>query len=124
MNIKIDRFVIWIFELEDWKDVYEYILNLNVMKYILEGVFIEEDVKKFVIDNSGEYVEMFFVVLKDEKMVIGYIVFFKYFGDYMYEIGWVFYFDYQGKGYVLEAVSVLLGFGFKMMKLYWIIVIC
>lgn len=124
MNIKTDRLVIRTFEPEDWKDVYEYTSNLNVMKYIPEGVFTEEDAKKFVMDNSGEHAEMFPVVLKDEKTVIGHIAFFKYFGDHTYEIGWVFHPDYQGKGYASEAASALLGFGFKTMKLHRIIATC
>lgn len=124
MNIKTDRLVIRTFEPEDWKDVYEYTSNLNVMKYIPEGVFTEGDAKKFVMDNSGEHAEMFPVVLKDEKTVIGHIAFFKYFGDHTYEIGWVFHPDYQGKGYASEAASALLGFGFKTMKLHRIIATC
>ncbi|RDY85366.1 GNAT family N-acetyltransferase [Bacillus amyloliquefaciens] len=124
MNIKTDRLVIRTFEPEDWKDVYEYTSNLNVMKYIPEGVFTEEDAKKFVIDNSGEDAEMFPVVLKDGKTVIGHIAFFKYFGDHTYEIGWVFHPDYQGKGYASEAASALLEFGFKTIKLHRIIATC
>lgn len=64
------------------------------MKYILEGVFFKEDVKEFVNKNRGDNVEKFFVVLRDENFFIGYIVFYKYFGEYMYEIGWVFNLKY------------------------------
>lgn len=121
MKIKTDRLVIRTFEREDWQDVYEYTSNPEVMKYIPEGVFSEEDAKKFVIENSGEHAEKYPVLLKDEKTVIGHIAFFKYFGDHTYEIGWVFHPAYQGKGYASEAASAVLAFGFNEMKLHRII---
>ena len=55
MNIKTDRLVIRTFEPEDWQDVYAYTSNPNVMKYIPEGAFTEEDARKFVTENSGEH---------------------------------------------------------------------
>ncbi|UZD74666.1 GNAT family N-acetyltransferase [Bacillus siamensis] len=124
MKIKTDRLVIRTFEREDWQDVYEYTSNPEVMKYIPEGVFSEEDAKKFVIENSGEHAEKYPVLLKDEKTVIGHIAFFKYFGGHTYEIGWVFHPAYQGKGYASEAASAVLAFGFNEMKLHRIIATC
>ncbi|WP_044640101.1 GNAT family N-acetyltransferase [Risungbinella massiliensis] len=124
MNIKTTRLVIRKFEFEDWQDVYEYTSNINVMKYIPEGVFTEEDAKKFVNDNIGENAEKFPVVLKDEKMVIGHIAFFKYFGEHTYEIGWVFNPKYYNKGYASEAAKAILEFGFTKMKLHRIIATC
>ncbi len=76
MNIKTERLVIRTFEPEDWQDVYAYTSNPSVMKYIPEGVFTEEDARKFVTENSGEHAGKFPVLLKDEKTVIGHIVFF------------------------------------------------
>lgn len=74
------------------------------MKYIFEGVFIEENIRNFVNENIGENVKNFFVVLIYKDILIDYIVFYKYFGEYIYEIGWVFNFKYFNKGYVFEVV--------------------
>ncbi len=37
-----------------------------------------------------ENVKNFPVVLKNKKILIGHIVFFNYFGNHTYEVGWVF----------------------------------
>ncbi|MFA1781726.1 GNAT family N-acetyltransferase [Bacillus velezensis] len=124
MNIKTDRLVIRTFEPEDWQDVYAYTSNPNVMKYIPEGVFTEDEARKFVTENSGEHAGKFPVLLKNEKTVIGHIAFFQYFGDHTYEIGWVFHPEYQGKGYASEAARAVLAFGFNKMKLHRIIATC
>ncbi|MCY8164721.1 GNAT family N-acetyltransferase, partial [Bacillus inaquosorum] len=75
------------FEFKDWQAVYEYTSDINVMKYIPEGVFTEEDAKEFVIENKGDNAEKFPVVLIDEGCLIGHIVFLKYFGEHTYEFG-------------------------------------
>ena len=77
MNIKTDRLVIRTFEPEDWQDVYAYTSNPNVMKYIPEGVFTEDDARKFVTENSGEHAGKFPVLLKDEETVIVFSVFWR-----------------------------------------------
>ncbi|MEC3641344.1 GNAT family N-acetyltransferase, partial [Bacillus halotolerans] len=48
MHITTKRLLIREFEFKDWKAVYEYTSDINVMKYIPEGVFTEEDAKAFV----------------------------------------------------------------------------
>ena len=83
MNIKTERLVIRTFEPEDWQDVYAYTSNPSVMKYIPEGVFTEEDARKFVTENSGEHAGKFPVLLKDEKTVIGHIAFSVFWRSYV-----------------------------------------
>lgn len=63
------------FEFKDWQAVYEYTSDSNVMKYIPEGVFTEEDAKAFVNKNKGDNAEKFPVILRDEDCLIGHIVF-------------------------------------------------
>ncbi|MDA2480812.1 GNAT family N-acetyltransferase, partial [Bacillus cereus] len=41
MFIKTERLLIRKFEFKDWKAVHEYTSDINVMKYIPEGVFTE-----------------------------------------------------------------------------------
>lgn len=75
MHITTKRLLIREFEFKDWKAVYEYTSDMNVMKYIPEGVFTEEDAKAFVKKNKGDNAEKFPVILKDEDFLIGHIVF-------------------------------------------------
>ncbi|MDD1502024.1 GNAT family protein [Lysinibacillus sp. CNPSo 3705] len=124
MFIKTNRLLIREFEIQDWQAVYEYTSNPNVMKYIPEGVFNEEEAKKFVLENSGEQAKYFPVILKSDNIVIGHIVFHQYFGDHTYEIGWVLNPNYYNNGYASEAAKAVLNYGFKEMQLHRIIATC
>ncbi|MGQ8966203.1 GNAT family N-acetyltransferase, partial [Bacillus subtilis] len=42
MHITTKRLLIREFEFKDWQAVYAYTSDINVMKYIPEGVFTEE----------------------------------------------------------------------------------
>lgn len=124
MNIETSRLLIRKFKYEDWQDVYTYTSDATVMKYIPEGVFSKDDAKKFVNENMKENVKNFPVVLKNEKILIGHIVFFDYFWDHTYEIGWVFNSLYHQKGYASEAAKAIVDYGFNIMKLHRIIATC
>jgi [ribosomal protein S5]-alanine N-acetyltransferase len=124
MFIESNRLVVRKFEAEDWQAVYEYTSNADVMTYIPEGVFTEEDAKKFVEENSGDKAEKFAVVLKDENILIGHIAFYNVFGGHTYEIGWVFNPKFYNKGYASEAAYAALNYGFKELKLHRIIATC
>ncbi|MFJ3387404.1 GNAT family N-acetyltransferase [Lysinibacillus sp. NPDC086135] len=124
MFIKTNRLLIREFEIQDWQAVYEYTSNPNVMKYIPEGVFNEEEAKKFVSENSGGQAKYFPVILISENIVIGHIVFHQYFGDHTYEIGWVLNPNYYNNGYASEAAKAVLNYGFKEKQLHRIIATC
>ncbi|MED4115570.1 GNAT family N-acetyltransferase [Priestia megaterium] len=124
MNIETNRLLIRKFNYEDWQEVYAYTSDANVMKYIPEGVFSKDDAKKFVNENMKGNVKNFPVVLKNENIIIGHIVFFNYFGDHTYEIGWVFNALYHQKGYASEAAKAIVDYGFNTMKLHRIIATC
>ncbi|MFJ7730296.1 GNAT family N-acetyltransferase [Lysinibacillus sp. NPDC097231] len=124
MNITTNRLVIRKFDIHDWQAVYNYTSNKTVMKYIPEGVFNEEEAKKFVMENSEDTPKYFPVVLQAGNIVIGHIVFHQYFGDHTYEIGWVLNPNYYNNGYASEAARAVLDYGFKVMKLHRIIATC
>ncbi|WP_433745656.1 GNAT family N-acetyltransferase [Falsibacillus pallidus] len=124
MNLTTERLHIRKFTEQDWEEVYKYTSNKEVMQYIPEGVFSEEDAREFTRKNAGEKVEKFPVILKENGALIGHMVFHKYFGDHTYEIGWVFNPDYQNKGYASEAAKALLKYGFEELKLHRIIATC
>lgn len=87
MDITTERLIIRKFTYDDWQAVHSYTGDANVMKYIPEGVFSDEDAKKFVIEYSNENARYFPVMLKKDRTLIGHIVFHKYFGEHTYEIG-------------------------------------
>lgn len=124
MHIKTNRLLIREFKFKDWQAVYAYTSDINVMRYIPEGVFTEKDAKEFVSNNTGDDAEKFPVILIEENILIGHIVFHKYFGEHTYEIGWVFNPKYQNKGYASEAARAVLKYGFKEMGLHRIIATC
>ncbi|WP_242275194.1 GNAT family N-acetyltransferase [Bacillus cereus group sp. BfR-BA-01445] len=124
MFIKAERLLIRKFEFKDWEAVHEYTSDSDVMKYIPEGVFTEEDTRNFVNKNMGENAKNFPVILIGENILIGHIVFHKYFGEHTSEIGWVFNPKYFNKGYASEAAQATLKYGFKEMKLHRIIATC
>ncbi|PFV48949.1 GNAT family N-acetyltransferase [Bacillus cereus] len=124
MFIKAERLLIRKFEFKDWEAVHEYTSDSDVMKYIPEGFFTEEDTRNFVNKNMGENAKNFPVILIGENILIGHIVFHKYFGEHTYEIGWVFNPKYFNKGYASEAAQATLKYGFKEMKLHRIIATC
>lgn len=124
MNIITERLEIRDFEMKDWKDVLEYTSNKEVMEYIPEGVFSEEDVKQFINENMGDKAQKFPVFLKNTDTLIGHMVFHRYFGEHTYEIGWVFNPKFYNKGYASEAAYSLLKYGFEELKLHRIIATC
>ncbi len=124
MFIKTKRLLIREFEIQDWQAVYEYTSNSNVMTYMPEGVFNEEETKKFVLENSGEKAKCFPIILQSKNIVIGHIVFHQYFGDHTYEIGWVLNPNYYNNGYASEAAKAVLNYGFKEKKLHRIMATC
>lgn len=124
MYIKTERLIIRNFELDDWKEVYEYTSKKSVMKYMPEGVLTERDTKEFINRNIGDSAEKFAVILADEDILIGHVEFFKYFGEHSYEIGWVFNPKYYNKGYATEAASAIVKYGFEDLKLHRIVATC
>ncbi|MDG5472140.1 GNAT family N-acetyltransferase [Jeotgalibacillus sp. ET6] len=124
MKIKTKRLEIRDFNTEDWREVYLYTSNKDVMTYMPEGVLSKEAVKEFVDKNSGEDAEKFPIILRENDQLIGHLVFHPYFGDHTYEIGWVMNPAYQKNGYASEAARAVLEYGFGELKLHRIIATC
>jgi [ribosomal protein S5]-alanine N-acetyltransferase len=124
MNITTDRLIIREFTYDDWPSVHNYTSNRTVMTYMPEGVLSEEDTKEFVLKNNGEEAKNFPVLLRKDQVLIGHIVFHKYFGNHTYEIGWVFNPTYHNKGYASEAANAVLKYGFETLNLHRIIATC
>lgn len=124
MDIKSKRLWVRDFERSDWEAVHTYTSDAHVMKYMPEGVLSEEETKSFVLKNVEEHAEKFPVIRIEDDMLIGHIVFHKYFGEHTYEIGWVFNPDYQQKGYATEAAGAVLEYAFNHLNLHRVVATC
>jgi len=124
MRIETKRLIIREFEPGDWQDVLQYTSDPLVMHYMPDKVYTEETVKQFLKENQGDQARNYAVVLPDEQRVIGHIVFFPWFGEHTYEIGWIFNSDYHGMGYATEAARALLQYGFETLGIHRLIATC
>jgi len=124
MYINTERLLIRNFQPEDWKSVLEYTSDSNNMEYIPEGVLSEQGAQDFIRDNIGENAEKFPVILKKENVLIGHMVFHKWFGEGTYEIGWVFNPKYHNNGFATEAAQSILKYSFEKMNIHRIIATC
>ncbi len=124
VNVTTKRLLIRTFQEQDWEAVYSYTSDEKVMHYMPEGVFNEEQAKKFIAENSNDKAKHFAIVSNNCEQVIGHIVFHPCFGDHTYEIGWVLNPAYQNQGFASEAARAVLDYGFNEKKLHRIIATC
>jgi len=109
--IETERLLIRKFEPGDWKDLYEYLSDERVVKYEPYDIFTEEGCKNEAISRSNNC-DFWAVCLNDTKKLIGNI----YLSEQNFntwELGYVFNFDYHGKGYAIEAARALVEHAFK-----------
>ncbi len=63
------------FHADDWKGVYAYMSDPEVVRRLPESLFTEADARKFIQENMGEDARNFPVVLKGENRLIGHMVY-------------------------------------------------
>jgi [ribosomal protein S5]-alanine N-acetyltransferase len=122
--IETRRLVIRQFQPEDWKAVYEYMSDLEVIAYLPEGQLTEAQSREFLAKNIDEPAEALAVTLKGERTLIGHMVFHPWYAPQIYEIGWVFNKRYHGQGYGTEAAYALLEYGFETLQIHRVIATC
>lgn len=121
-EIKSERLIIRRFKETDWKDLYEYLSDEEVVKFEPYDVFSEEKCKEEAVYRSNN--EAFLAVsLKDNDKVIGNIYFEKQDFD-TYEIGYVFNLNYQKKGYATESAKAIINYTFKNYSARRIMAMC
>jgi RimJ/RimL family protein N-acetyltransferase len=110
-EILTQRLKIRSFNRKDWKDLYEYLSDENVIKYEPYGAFTEEQCKQEAIQRSRN--EAFLAVcLKDTGKLIGNLYFEE--RDYgTWELGYVFNAAYQHQGYAAEGARAVIDRAFR-----------
>ncbi|GFP75432.1 GNAT family N-acetyltransferase [Clostridium fungisolvens] len=121
-NILTVRLIIRKFEHNDWKDLYEYLSDKEVVKFEPYDIHSENQAKEEAIRRSTD--EAFYAVcLKENGKLIGNLYLAK--GDFdTWELGYVFNSKYQGKGYATEGAKALLDYAFKELGARRIIAMC
>ncbi|RJE87032.1 N-acetyltransferase [Paenibacillus sp. 1011MAR3C5] len=124
MDLNTERLSISKFRLEDWRVVLAYTSDRHVMEYMPDGIFQEQDAKAFVKQNMGEHAEKFAVRLKERDVLIGHMVFHKWYGENTYEIGWVFHPNYHNNGFATEAAKAVVNYAFVVLNAHRVIATC
>lgn len=123
--METERLIIRRFRAEDWKDLYNYLSQEDVVRYEPYYVFNEEESRTEALRRSTDSA-FWAVCLKSTGTMIGNLYFQenepKDFGTW--EFGYVFNSNFQGNGYATEACSQLLNYGFEMLNMRRVIANC
>lgn len=121
-NIISDRLIIRRFEEKDWRDLYEYLCDEEVVKFEPYDTYSENQAKeeaKYRSNNESFYA----VCLQESGKLIGNLYLSK--GDFdTWELGYVFNRNYQGKGYATESAKRLLDCAFSDFGARRVIAMC
>lgn len=122
--IQTDRLQIRPFRPDDWTAVYSYTSNTTVMHYMPKGVMNGDEAQLWTQKQASDEAEAYAVTLLETGQLIGHADFHEWFAPRIYEIGWVFHPDHQGKGYATEAARAMLRYGFETLGVHRIIATC
>jgi RimJ/RimL family protein N-acetyltransferase len=121
-NIVSNRLIIRKLMKDDWKDLYEYLCDKEVVKFEPYDVYSENRAKEEAIARASS--EFFYAVcLKESGKLIGNLYLGK--GDFdTWDLGYELNRKYQGQGYATESVKALLDYAFAHLGARRIISTC
>lgn len=122
--LETEHLLIRPFAADDWQALHTYASIPDVMTYMEEDVMNESDAQAFVQQQITDDVTAYPVVLKEEKRLIGHLIYHPWFAPQTYEIGWVLHPNYHRRGYTTQGAQALLQYGFEHQKLHRIIATC
>lgn len=121
-QLETERLVIRRFKEEDWKDLYEYLSDEEVVRYEPYQAFSIE-ASQNEAKSRAESPAFLAVCLKENNKLIGNIYFAKQ-EFKTWEIGYVFNRSYQGRGYATEAANAVIAYGFNTKGARRIVAMC
>lgn len=120
--IETERLIVRSFKPEDWKDLYDYLSDEEVVAYEPYKPFTEDESIKEAARRSTD--KAFFAVeLKESGKVIGNLYFQKEDFD-TWELGYVFNKSYQKRGYASESAEALIKYGIENLNVRRVIAMC
>ena len=114
MHLETERLILRRFSQEDWKDLYEYLSQENVVRYEPYDIFNEEACKREAVNRSKNNA-FWAICLKENNKLIGNV----YFQQrepkefLTWKFGYVFNALFWGQGYATEASKRILRYGFE-----------
>ncbi|MGC4152601.1 MAG: GNAT family N-acetyltransferase [Propionicimonas sp.] len=99
--METQRLILRPFSAEDWRELYEYLSDPEVVRYEPYGVLTEDECRSEAARRSGDPA-FWAVCLKGDGRLIGNVFLARGELD-TWELGYVFNARYQGRGYALES---------------------
>lgn len=110
------------FKESDWKDLYEYLSDRDVVRFEPYDVYSEKESMQEAVNRAKN--SMFWAVcIKETGKLIGNLSFQKQDFD-TWELGYVFNKNFQKKGFATEAAKALINYAIKELNARKIIAMC
>ena len=110
------------FKESDWKDLYEYLSDRDVVRFEPYDVYSEKESMQEAVNRAKN--SMFWAVcIKETGKLIGNLYFQKQDFD-TWELGYVFNKNFQKKGFATEAAKALINYAIKELNARKIIAMC
>lgn len=122
MNLTTSRLLLRDFTADDWKDLFGYLSDPDVVYYEPYEPFTE-DASKQEAKNRAKNKDFIAVCLRDTGKLIGNLYFARQEYD-SYEIGYVFDKHYQHMGYATEAATAVIDHAFNELGAHRISACC
>ncbi len=124
-RFETERLILRRFEPGEWKDLFEYLSDENVVRFEPYDVFSESECAKESERRSGDPA-FWAVCLKESGKLIGnlYLALAEPLDCRTWELGYVFNARYQGKGYAFESCTALLDHAFRFRDAHRIVAMC
>lgn len=117
-KLESNRLILRSFRQEDYKDVFQYAKDDKVTEFLTwESINTEEEAKDVITNIYKNSPGVFAIELKDENKCIGCIDLRLNLEYNKANFGYVLNREYWNKGYMTEALNLLLEFSFRKLKL-------
>lgn len=125
MFFNTQRLAVRNFRPDDWKDLYEYLSQKEVLRYEPGSVSDEADCKSKAAERS-ESDDFLAVCLKATGKMIGHLYFARTEpSEFLtWELGYIFNPAFYGKGYATEACRGILDYAFEKLEAHRVIAMC
>ncbi|MDD3712428.1 MAG: GNAT family protein [Candidatus Izemoplasmatales bacterium] len=119
--LESERIILRILTSEDFTPLFNILSDEETVKYFVDRPFTEEKIKTMVNKVPQEH---YAIVLKKEKLMVGYLDFYPWFMRDTYDIGWTIDKSYRNLGIVTEAATLLMIYAFEVLGTHRLVATC